>query len=101
MHILVVEDQQDFAQNIRRYLETETYSVDLAFDGETGLHQGLTQEYALVVLDLNFQRMDGLEVCRQLRQAGQMIIRVMLTARIGQKNGRAGQRRVADDYLAE
>src|SRR5450759_2250851 len=61
MHILVVEDQQDFAQNIRRYLETETYSVDLAFDGETGLHQGLTQEYALVVLDLNLPRMAGLD----------------------------------------
>ena len=62
MHILVVEDQQDFAQNIRRYLETESYSVDLAFDGETGLHQGLSEEYALILLDLNLPRMDGVEV---------------------------------------
>ena len=41
MQILVVEDQRDFAENIRKYLETESYSVDLAFDGESGLHQAL------------------------------------------------------------
>src|SRR5450830_1422969 len=101
MHILVIEDQQDFAQNIRRYLETETYSVDLAFDGETGLHLGLTEEYALVVLDLNLPRMDGLEVCRQLRQAGRSMPILMLTARIGHKNAVAGLDSGADDYLTK
>src|SRR5450756_748077 len=101
MHILVVEDQQDFAQNIRRYLETETYSVDLAFDGETGLHLGLTEEYALVVLDLNLPRMDGLEVCRQLRQAGRSMPILMLTARIGHKNAVTGLDSGADDYLTK
>ena len=101
MHILVVEDQQDFAQNIRRYLETESYSVDLAFDGETGLRQGLAEEYALVVLDLNLPRMDGLEVCRQLRQAGRTMPVLMLTARIGHKNAVAGLDSGADDYLTK
>jgi DNA-binding response OmpR family regulator len=101
MHILVVEDQQDFAQNIRRYLETESYSVDLAFDGETGLHQGLTEEYALVVLDINLPRMDGLEVCRQLRQAGRSMPILMLTARVGHQNVVAGLDSGADDYLTK
>jgi len=55
MHILVVEDQRDFAENIRKYLETESYSVDLAFDGESGLHQALLEDYALVVLDSTFR----------------------------------------------
>ncbi|MCX6083362.1 MAG: response regulator transcription factor [Caldiserica bacterium] len=101
MHILVVEDQQDFARNIKRYLETESYSVDLAFDGETGLHQGLTEEYALVVLDLNLPRMDGLEVCRQLRQAGRSMPILMLTARAGHQNVVAGLDSGADDYLTK
>jgi len=101
MHILVIEDQQDFAQNIKRYLETESYSVDLAFDGEAGLHEGLTEDYALVVLDLNLPRMDGLEVCRQLRQAGRSMPILMLTARIGHKNAVAGLDSGADDYLTK
>lgn len=101
MHILVIEDQQDFAQNIKRYLETESYSVDLAFDGEAGLREGLTEDYALVVLDLNLPRMDGLEVCRQLRQAGRSMPILMLTARIGHKNAVAGLDSGADDYLTK
>jgi two-component system OmpR family response regulator len=101
MHILVVEDQQDFAQNIRRYLETESYSVDLAFDGESGLQQGLSEEYALVVLDLNLPRMDGLEVCRQLRRSGRSMPILMLTARVGRDNTVAGLDSGADDYLTK
>jgi len=101
MHILVIEDQQDFAQNIRRYLETESYSVDLAFDGESGLHRGLTEEYALVVLDLNLPRMDGLEVCRQLRRSGRSMPILMLTARVGHDSTVAGLDSGADDYLTK
>jgi two-component system OmpR family response regulator len=101
MHILVVEDQQDFAQNIRRYLETESYSVDLAFDGESGLQRGLSEEYALVVLDLNLPRMDGLEVCRQLRRSGRSMPILMLTARVGRDNTVAGLDSGADDYLTK
>ena len=101
MHILVIEDQQDFAQNIKRYLETESYSVDLAFDGESGLQRGLTEEYALVVLDLNLPRMDGLEVCRQLRRAGRSMPILMLTARVGHDNTVAGLDSGADDYLTK
>jgi len=101
MHILVVEDQRDFAENIRKYLETESYSVDLAFDGESGLHQALLEDYALVVLDLNLPRMDGLEVCRQLRTAGRSMPILMLTARIGHQNAVAGLDSGADDYLTK
>lgn len=101
MHILVIEDQRDFAQNIKRYLETESYSVDLAFDGEAGLHAGLTSDYALVVLDLNLPRMDGLEVCRRLRQEGRTMPVLMLTARIGHQNAVAGLDSGADDYLTK
>ncbi|HEY9094061.1 MAG TPA: response regulator transcription factor [Candidatus Cryosericum sp.] len=101
MHILVVEDQRDVAENIRKYLETESYSVDLAFDGESGLHQALLEDYALVVLDLNLPRMDGLEVCRRLRTAGRSMPILMLTARIGHQNAVAGLDSGADDYLTK
>ena len=101
MQILVVEDQRDFAENIRKYLETESYSVDLAFDGESGLHQALLEDYALVVLDPNLPRMDGLEVCRQLRTAGRSMPILMLTARIGHQNAVAGLDSGADDYLTK
>ena len=101
MHILVVEDQRDFAENIRKYLETESYSVDLAFDGESGLRQALLEDYALVVLDLNLPRMDGLEVCRELRKAGRSMPILMLTARVGHENAVAGLDSGADDYLTK
>ena len=101
MHILVVEDQHDFAENIRKYLETESYSVDLAFDGESGLRQALLEDYALVVLDLNLPRMDGLEVCRELREAGRSMPILMLTARVGHENAVAGLDSGADDYLTK
>ncbi|MEN6550497.1 MAG: response regulator transcription factor [Candidatus Cryosericum sp.] len=101
MHILVVEDQRDFAENIRKYLETESYSVDLAFDGESGLRQALLEDYALVVLDLNLPRMDGLKVCRELRRAGRSMPILMLTARVGHENAVAGLDSGADDYLTK
>ena len=82
-------------------IRDRSYSVDLAFDGETGLRQGLTEEYSLVVLDLNLPRMDGLEVCRQLRQAGRSMPVLMLTARVGHQNVVAGLDSGADDYLTK
>ncbi|HNW85297.1 MAG TPA: response regulator transcription factor, partial [Candidatus Cryosericum sp.] len=91
----------DFAENIRKYLETESYSVDLAFDGESGLRQALLEDYALVVLDLNLPRMDGLEVCRELRKAGRSMPILMLTARVGHENAVAGLDSGADDYLTK
>ncbi len=101
MHVLLVEDQQDFAYNIQRYLATESYTVDLAFDGEEGLQKGLADDYALVILDLNLPRRDGLSVCRELRKAGRSMPILMLTARIGHQNAVAGLDSGADDYLTK
>ena len=101
MHILVVEDQEDFAANVKRYLETESYDVDVAADGEEGLRRAMTEEYALVVLDLNLPRVDGLEVCRRLRQSGRSMPVLMLTARTGHRNVVAGLDCGADDYLTK
>ncbi len=101
MHILLVEDQQDFAENVKRYLETESYTVDLAFDGDEGLRMALANEYAMIILDLNLPCRDGLSVCRELRSAGRSMPVLMLTARIGHKNTVAGLDSGADDYLTK
>ena len=101
MHILLVEDQQDFAENVKRYLETESYTVDLAFDGDEGLRMALANEYAMIILDLNLPCRVGLSVCRELRSAGRSMPVLMLTARIGHKNTVAGLDSGADDYLTK
>ncbi|MHB8071953.1 MAG: response regulator transcription factor [Candidatus Cryosericum sp.] len=101
MHILVVEDQEDFAANVKRYLETESYHVDVVHDGEEGLQRAMMEEYALIILDLNLPGIDGLEVCSKLRQSGRSMPILMLTARIGHQNAVAGLNCGADDYLTK
>jgi DNA-binding response OmpR family regulator len=60
--ILIIEDERDFAQNIKQYLEFEKYSVSIAFDGEEGLHKAQDGNYALIILDLNLPKLDGIKV---------------------------------------
>ena len=68
MRILVVEDNRDIAANLGDYLEERGHTVDYAADGITGLHLAVVHAFDAIVLDLNLPGMDGLEVCRKLRQ---------------------------------
>ncbi|MGB9892805.1 MAG: response regulator, partial [Candidatus Saccharicenans sp.] len=68
MRILVVEDERKIAEFIRRGLKEEGYSVDVAYDGEAGYHLAQVNDYDLIILDLMLPKMDGLTLCRQLRQ---------------------------------
>ena len=68
LYILVVEDQQNIAQNIADYMEGKGHVLDFANQGAQGLELALTHHYDLVILDLNLPVMDGLEVCKQLRE---------------------------------
>ena len=68
MRILVVEDNRDIAANLGDYLEDRGHTVDYAADGVTGLHLAVVNDFDAIVLDLNLPGMDGLEVCRKLRQ---------------------------------
>ena len=82
MRILVIEDNQDIAANLGDYLEDCGHIVDFAGDGVTGLHRAVVDEFDAIVLDLNLPGMDGLEVCRKLREdAGKDTPVLMLTAR--------------------
>lgn len=102
MHILVVEDHAPLARNLADGLEQHGHSADFAADGAHGLQLALEHHYDLVILDLALPRMDGLEVCRQLRarQARRVPV-LMLTARDALHDKLEGFGSGADDYLVK
>lgn len=100
--VLIVEDNQDLAANIADYLEAKGYLVDVAMDGVTGLHLAVTQPHDVIVLDLMLPGIDGLTLCRRLRQDAQSAIPIlMLTARATLDDKAAGFGEGADDYLVK
>lgn len=102
MNVLIVEDNQDIAASIYDYLEASGYRVDAAGDGVAGLHLALTKDYDVVILDLNLPGIDGVDLCRRLRQDAQRSVPViMLTARDSLENKLEGFKSGADDYLVK
>ncbi len=99
MRILVVEDELKMASLLRRGLVEEGHSVDLARTGDDALWMGRAVEYDAIVLDLMLPGMDGVEVCRGLRESGVWSPVLMLTARDGVEDRVAGLDAGADDYL--
>jgi two-component system OmpR family response regulator len=101
MRLLVVEDSPDLAQQLRAALAEAGFAVDLAMDGEEGLHLGSTEPYDAVVLDLGLPRLDGLSVLRRWREADRAMPVILLTARDSWTEKVAGLNAGADDYLAK
>jgi two-component system, OmpR family, response regulator MprA len=100
MKILVVDDEPAVRDSLRRALELEGYEVDLAPDGEAALAQLEQPAHPdAVVLDILMPGIDGLEVCRRLREAGDEVPVLMLTARTEVDSRVAGLDAGADDYL--
>jgi DNA-binding response OmpR family regulator len=100
--VLVVEDHADLAANISDFLEGHGHQVDVAMDGVTGLHLAVTQPHDVIVLDLMLPGIDGLTLCRRLRQDAQSRTPVlMLTARATLDDKIAGFGEGADDYLTK
>ena len=81
MRILLVEDDLDLAQFIRKGLKEEQYAVDFAADGEEGLQLALTNPYDLLILDIMLPKLDGLTLCRRVRAKGNTTRGLLLTAR--------------------
>lgn len=98
--MLVVEDDNEIAEVLRRSLRMEGYEVRLAGDGEAALDEAVVFEPDAVVLDLGLPRLDGVEVCRRLRSDGDVPI-LMLTARDGLDDRVEGLDSGADDYLVK
>ncbi len=99
MRALVVEDEPKLAAAIRRGLMDDGLVVDIAADGEEGLIMAGASTYDAVVLDINLPKIDGLEVCRRLREDGNWTPIIMLTARDTIRDRIAGLDHGADDYL--
>ncbi|HEX5544925.1 MAG TPA: response regulator transcription factor [Nitrospira sp.] len=81
MRILLVEDDADLAQFIRKGLKEEHYVVDVAADGEAGLALALDNAYDLMILDIMLPKLDGLTLCRRVRDKGISTPVLLLTAR--------------------
>lgn len=100
--VLIIEDNHDIAEMVAEYMERRGYQLDFAADGVTGLHLAVTNSYDCIVLDLMLPGLDGLELCRKLRQDGKRSTPViMLTARDTLDDKVDGLDAGADDYLVK
>jgi DNA-binding response OmpR family regulator len=98
----LVEDHRDIAGAIIDFLEHRDFAVDYAADGITGLHLAVTNTYDVIVLDLMLPGLDGLAVCRKLREEARVDTPVlMLTARDTLDDKIIGLGAGADDYLVK
>ncbi len=101
MRVLVVEDDPKLAALLRQGLTDEGNTVDVAADGVSGLHFGLTRQYDTIVLDLMLPGRDGLDVLRALRARGNRAPILVLTARSSLESRVQGLDLGADDYLGK
>jgi DNA-binding response OmpR family regulator len=99
--VLVVEDDEEIADVLRRSLRSEGYEVRTSGDGVEALDAAAGFVPDLVVLDLGLPRMDGVEVCRRLREDGDDVPILMLTARVETEDRVDGLDSGADDYLTK
>jgi two-component system, OmpR family, response regulator len=99
MHILVVEDDAPLAKIVKKSLESGGHTVDVAVDGEQGLDLGRRRSHDAVVLDIQLPKVSGMDVCRRLREDGNRVPIIMLTARGAVADRINGLDAGADDYL--
>ena len=99
--ILVVEDEAGIARILQLELEHEGYEVGLASDGKQGYEMINTGEYQLVLLDVMLPKMSGIEVLRQIRQSGNLIPIILLTARDTVPDKVSGFEHGANDYITK
>jgi DNA-binding response OmpR family regulator len=102
MRILIVEDNRSIVLSLVEYLEGRGHIVDTAGDGLKGLTMALNNHYDVIVLDIMLPRIDGLEVCRRLRDEAELATPIlMLTARDTIDDKLRGFDSGADDYLVK
>ena len=99
--ILLVEDDERVCRFVLRGLEAEGYSVSVAFDGHEGLARGTLEKFDVIILDVMLPRLDGREICRQLRSASIFTPILMLTAMDHTADKVGALRGGADDYLTK
>lgn len=102
MHVLLIEDNLDLSANVGEFLESRGHTVDYARDGVQGLQLANGEGYDALILDLSLPGLDGLSLCRRLRETARRDIPiVMLTARDTEADKLMGFDAGADDYLTK
>ena len=102
MRVLIIEDEERLARNIASVLrEAASFAVDIAVDGEDGLHLARTNPYDLIILDLMLPKIAGLQVLGTLRSEGNRVPVLILTARDGTGDVVRGLDLGSDDYLTK
>lgn len=102
MRVLIVEDDASIAANLYDFLEARGHVVDAAGDGVTGLHLATAHDFDAILLDLSLPGLDGLALCRKLREeAGKDTPVLMVTARDTVEDKLGGFAHGADDYLVK
>ena len=98
--ILIVEDEQNLARFIELELKHEQYEVEIKNDGQSGLDRALEYDFDLILLDLMLPNINGLEICRQIRQVQNTPI-IMITAKSDTYDKVVGLDYGADDYIVK
>ena len=101
MRVLIVEDENKIAAFIKRGLKEEGYQADVATDGQTGHFLATSNEYDLIILDLMLPHMDGLSLCKKLREEKIHVPIIILTAKDAIKDKVLGLDSGANDYLTK
>lgn len=102
LRVLIIEDNRDLAANMYDFLEAKGHIPDAAEDGITGMNLALINDYDVIVLDLMLPGIDGITLCRQLREEGGKTTPIlMITGRDSLDDKIAGLEAGADDYLTK
>lgn len=101
MRILVVEDEPTLCAQLRMALEEQGYAVDIANNGEDGLHMGKEESFDVAIVDLGLPKLDGISVLKGWRIAGKKLPVIILTARDNWSEKVSGIDAGADDYLTK
>ena len=100
--VLIIEDHKDIAEMLYDYFERRDYELDYASDGRMGYNLACQNDYDIILLDLMLPEMDGMDVCRKLREEAKVFSPIlMLTARDTLADKVAGLEMGADDYLVK
>ncbi len=101
MHILIIEDESEIADTLKIYLEKQGYAVDICYDGNAGFSALKLNQYDCCLLDLNLPGKDGMEIIHNIRELGNMVPTIMLTARSQIYDKLDGFKHGADDYITK
>jgi DNA-binding response OmpR family regulator len=101
MRILIIEDEVDIADTLKIYLEKQGFAVDVKYDGNSGFSTLKLNQYDCCVLDLNLPGKDGMEIIHDIREVGNIVPVIMLTARSQIYDKLDGFKHGADDYITK